>query len=72
MENELKEIKNDLKEIRKDLNSINVVLGKQSVDLNHHIKRTDLAERRIELLQKAMWISIGALIVIEVLLKYGK
>lgn len=72
MERDIQEIKVDLKETRKEISNINIVLAKQAVDLNHHIKRTDIAERRIELLQKAMWISIGAVLVVEILVKYVK
>lgn len=72
MEDQIKSINNDIKEISKDINEIKISLAAQAVDLNHHIRRTDLAEKRIELLQKAMWISLGAFLVIEFILRYGK
>jgi hypothetical protein len=43
----MEEIKKDLKEIRRDVTDIKTDVARNTVSLDHHIKRTALAEDRI-------------------------
>ncbi len=47
----MQEIKDDLKEILRSVNEIKVDVAKNTKDLEHHIKRSDAADRRIEKLE---------------------
>lgn len=67
---ELVEIKKEITAVHKEIARTNLELAKQSVDLSHHIRRTDLAEKRIEMLQKALFIALGALLAAELVVKY--
>jgi len=51
MADDLKDIKDQLKEIVTAIGHINVTLGKQEVNIKHHIYRTDLAEENIKLIK---------------------
>ena len=46
----LKEIKQEQKDQNTKLEDIRVNVSKNTIDLQHHIKRTELAENRLELL----------------------
>lgn len=50
----LTRIYDKLEKIQVDQTEIKVTLAKQSMDLNHHVFRTDLAENNIELLRKQL------------------
>jgi len=52
MSDDMKEVKDQLKEIQKDLGDIGKTLIRQEENIKHHIYRTDLAEKAIEMLQK--------------------
>jgi hypothetical protein len=47
----MQEIKEDLKEILRSIHSIELDVAKNTKDLEHHIKRSDAADRRIEKLE---------------------
>lgn len=49
---DIKDIKEDVKEIRSDIGVIKVTLAENTLDMRHHIRRTDLAESRIGKLEK--------------------
>lgn len=68
--NELMEIKKETAEIRKEIASVTLELAKQTVDLQHHIRRTDLAEKRIEILQKLVFVAMGGFLAAELIVKY--
>lgn len=57
----------ELKEIKEVLTRIQIEIAKQTVDWNHHVKRTDLNDKRIDTLQKFMWLNLGGLAVIQIL-----
>lgn len=67
---DLQELKSNINNIKTQMSEINVNIAELKVDVRHHIKRTDLHEARLELLQKAMWVCLGALICMEFFLKY--
>lgn len=48
MQDDIKELKADVKEISKDITDIKVILGANTTSLSEHIKRTTLAEQRID------------------------
>lgn len=48
----MEELKKDIKEIKSDISEIKIAVAGNSVSLDHHIKRTDLSERRIESIEK--------------------
>lgn len=54
----MQEIKEDLKEILRSIHSIEIDVAKNTKDLEHHIKRSDAADRRIEKLEYLL-ISLG-------------
>lgn len=54
----MQEIKEDLKEILRSIHSIQIDVAKNTKDLEHHIKRSDAADRRIEKLEYLL-ISLG-------------
>lgn len=62
---------NDLKEINKTLKRIDEHLLRNTISLDHHIKRTELAEKRIEGLE--LWLR-GAMtaIIIGLILNFFK
>ena len=45
------DITDDVKAIRNDLSDIKVDVARNTVSLEHHIARTDVAERRLEKLE---------------------
>lgn len=49
---DLKELRDDVKEIRKDMVHVKETLVRNTVSLEHHVARTDLAEARIGKLEK--------------------
>lgn len=70
-ENEINEVKNDVKDIKNSLNVIKIEIAKQTVDWNHHVKRTDINDKRIDTLQKFMWLNLGGIAVVQVILALG-
>lgn len=54
----MQEIKEDLKEILRSIHNIELDVTKNTKDLEHHIKRSDAADRRIEKLEYLL-ISLG-------------
>ena len=56
----MQEIKDGLKEILRSVNDIKVDVAKNTKDLEHHIKRSDAADRRIEKLEYLL-ISLGVM-----------
>lgn len=58
----------DIKEIKEAIHAIHIEIAKQTVDWNHHVKRTDLNDKRIDTLQRFMWLNLGGLAVIQFLL----
>lgn len=44
----MQEIKDDLKAIRSDVSDIKVTMAVNTKSLEHHVARTDAAERRLE------------------------
>lgn len=57
----MQEIKNDLKAIREDISDIKTDVAKNTIALDHHIKRTDVSERRLEKLEYSL---IGLLVTV--------
>lgn len=64
----MREIKEDLKAIRLDVSSIKVDVAKNTVSLNTHIMRTELAEKRIEYLER-IFMGLTAVAVLGGLIK---
>lgn len=64
----MQEIKEDLKAIRLDVSSIKVDVAKNTVSLNTHIMRTELAEKRIEYLER-IFMGLTAVAVLGGLIK---
>lgn len=64
------ELKLELKEIKQALHLISIEIAKQTVDWNHHVKRTDLNDKRIDTLQRFMWLNLGGLAVIQMLIVF--
>lgn len=56
----MQEFKDDLKIIKSHLVELRVDVAKNTVSLDHHIARTDAAERRLEKLE---YILIGSIVV---------
>ena len=56
-----KRIEDKLDRVVENINSINVTLGKQSVILEEHVKRTNLLEAKIEPIEKHVAMVHGAL-----------
>ena len=54
----MQEIKEDLKEILRTIHAIELDVAKNTKDLEHHIERSDAADRRIEKLEYLL-ISLG-------------
>jgi hypothetical protein len=48
------EVKDDIKAIRSDVTEIKVTLAVNTESLVQHVKRTDLAERRLEKLEQLL------------------
>jgi hypothetical protein len=64
-------VRRDIKEIKDQIVSINIEIAKQTVDWNHHVKRTDGNDKRIDTLQKFMWINIGGIAIIHLFIAIG-
>lgn len=62
------EIRKDLRDVKEAILQMRVDIAKQTVDWNHHVKRTDLNDKRIDTLQRFMWLNLGGLAVIQFLL----
>ncbi len=50
----MQEVKESLKAIQGDINTIKVDVAKNTVSLEHHVKRTDISERRLERLEQLL------------------
>ena len=66
----LKEIREDVKEIRKDLTEVHTTNAIQNEQLKQHMRRTEIAEKRLDRLDKERWIVIGAATFFGVLGKF--
>ena len=45
-----------------ELKKMSDTLIRIEVDLRHHIRRTDIAERKLDILEKWVWLATGAII----------
>jgi len=54
-------MENKVDEIQKDIGEIKVILAEQHVSLKHHIKRTDLLEKKLEPIDTHIKMVNGAL-----------
>lgn len=48
MDAKIKELHEDVKEIKTDLKAVSLTLERNTASLEHHVKRTDMAEERIK------------------------
>lgn len=64
---DMQELKSDVKEIRSHILDLKVIAVKNSVELENHMRRTELNEERIEGLEKWLLRLLGAILVAAVL-----
>ena len=63
---DMHELKADVKEIRSHVLDLKIIAAKNSVELETHIRRTELNETRIEGLEKWLLRLLGAILVAAV------
>lgn len=69
LEDKVDVIQEDVAQINKTLSDIAVTLAKQEVNLEHHIRRTDLSEENIELLRAEIKPLSRHVVAVETVLK---
>lgn len=52
---DLRELVHEFKEFRKALSEISITMAKMEKELEYHMKRTDVAEARLELLESSQF-----------------
>jgi chromosome segregation ATPase len=57
----MKDLDQKLDKIVENISQINITLGKQSVILDEHVKRTNLLEKKVEPIEKHVHMIQGAL-----------
>jgi hypothetical protein len=65
----LDRIENKLDRILEAQNAMNVIQAKQAVDIEHHIKRTDLLELRLDDTRKLVYMGAGICALLALLAK---
>lgn len=55
--------KEEIKEILSSIVEIKIILARQNEQLSYHIKRTDLLEKKVDVLQRFQYYALGAVAV---------